>query len=125
MTPIRNRRRLSLETHGAIELACGLALVIVPLALAFPAGAAAVSIALGVVLAGAAMGLTGRTASDDGASAMTAARHGSFDGAFGLIAAVAALGLALVGDGRAVILIAAAVVVETVLGLATRRSFSA
>lgn len=121
----RTHNRLSLESHGAIELACGLALVIVPLALAFPAGAAAVSIGLGVILAGAAMALTGRMASDDGSSALAVTRHASFDGAYGVIAALAAVGLAIAGDGRAVVLIAAVVVVQAALGLATRRSFSA
>ena len=106
-------RNLSLSTHGAIELAAGLATMLASLALGFGPAGIVVSFLLGAVLVGMSLTLTSRRDQLPGT-------HHEFDSAFLVTAAVASLGLALGGQGRAGAMIAALVVLQSVLALTTR-----
>jgi hypothetical protein len=111
---MRKSRRFSLSTHGAIEFLAGVAMMIAPALLSFDVASMIVSVGLGVILTGAALGLT-----SSNRAALSA--HTQFDTAFVLATAVAALALAAAGQGvSAVVFLAAIVVVQAGLGAATR-----
>jgi hypothetical protein len=107
------RRRVSLPGHGAIELATGMVMMLAPAVLGFSAAGLIVSVALGASLMGMALTLTGRHGSVLG-------WHRDFDTLFVVVAAGAALWLALAGQSRPALFIAALVVIQSTLNLATR-----
>ncbi len=98
--------------HGAVEFMCGLAMMLAPPLLSFDVAGWIVSILLGAILTGTALGLT---ASRVG----SVASHIGFDGAFRLATAIAALALAAAGQMRAVIFLAAVVVALAGLSFTT------
>ena len=103
-----------MPAHGVIELTVGTALMLAPIPLGFGAAGLITSIMLGAILTGAAIGLTGSAAT------YSATLHNEFDGGFMAVAAIAALLLALAGDGRAALLLAAAALTQGLLRYGTR-----
>ena len=109
---MRTRSPLTLPAHGAVEFVAGLALMFLPPALSFGAAALVVCVVLGAILTGAALRLT--------ATRPPTSPHITFDSAFVLVTAVAALALAVAGQLGAVLLLVAVVVLQAVLGFTTR-----
>jgi hypothetical protein len=109
------QRNLSLPAHGAIELAAGIATMIAPALLGFAPAGIVVSFVLGAVLIGMSLPLTTPRRS-------MLAWHRGFDSVFLLGTAVAALVLALAGQGAAAVFLAALVAVQSALHLGTRYS---
>ena len=107
------RGTLSLSTHGAIELAAGLATMLGSLILGFGPAGIVIAFALGAVLVGMSLNLTA-------ARGPILAAHRDLDSVFVLGAAAAALALAVAGDGAAGIFIAAVVAIQSSLHLVTR-----
>jgi hypothetical protein len=119
---MRISRGFTLPAHGTVELLTGLAMMVVPAALAFATAGLLVSVTLGAILTGMAFTLTSaRPASAQPASQVA---HSGFDIAFVLVTALGALALALGGETRAVMFLAGVVVVLAVLGLSTRYSLA-
>jgi hypothetical protein len=112
---MRISRGFSLPAHGAIELLAGIAMMIAPAALSFSPAGLLVSVTLGAILTGTAVSLSTQTV-----GTASVASHGYFDTVFVLATALAALGLATAGQTSAVIFLAAMVVVQALLGFATR-----
>jgi hypothetical protein len=110
---MRSNIRLSLPTHGAIELLAGLAMMLAPAILAFGVAGLLISVTLGAILTGNALELATRRPG-------TVSAHGQFDTVFVLATALAALVLALAGHSAAVIFLVVIVVLEAALGLGTR-----
>src|SRR5438270_12190566 len=109
----RRRRGFTLPAHGTIELISGMAMLFAPVALGFGAAGIVVSVALGAILMGMGMTLTGRLG-------QVIAWHSHFDSVFVLGSSVAALGLALGGDKRAALFLAVLVGVQAILNFGTR-----
>lgn len=109
------QRNLSLPVHGTIELAAGIATMIAPALFGFAPAGIVVSFVLGAVLIGMSLPLA-----TPGSSML--AWHRDFDSVFLLGTAVAALVLALAGQGAAAIFLAALVAVQSALHLGTRYS---
>jgi hypothetical protein len=109
----RRRRGFSLTAHGTFELMAGMTTLVVPAALGVGAAGLVVSVVLGAILMGMGLTLQGRLGS-------AVSWHGSFDSAFVLLAAIAALGLAIGGDKTAAVFMAALVAVEAALSFTTR-----
>jgi hypothetical protein len=105
--------RLPFDIHATLEFLAGLVLILCPLALGFDPLGMIVSILLGVILTGSALGLTA-------SRRPSPIVHRQFDSLFGVLAALAALGLALAGQPAAVILLTAVVVLQTGLSVVTR-----
>ncbi len=111
---MRNRA-LSLPAHGAIEFLAGIVMMLTPVALLFSAPALIVSVVLGAILTGSALGLSTQRP-------QSVASHTHFDSAFLVITALAALALALAGQVAAVVLLSAIVVLQATLTFSTRYS---
>jgi hypothetical protein len=109
---MRNRP-LSLPAHGAIEFLAGIVMMLAPLALLFSAPALIVSVVLGAILTGSALGLSTQRP-------LPVASHTHFDSAFAIVTALAALGLALAGQVAAVVLLSAVVLLQAALSFSTR-----
>jgi hypothetical protein len=107
------RLPFDIRVHAVVELVAGLILVLLPLLLAFPPLGLIVTVLLGVILTGSALGLT----TDRHPSMIV---HAQFDSLFTVVAALAALGLAVAGQPAAAILLSATVALQAVLGLGTR-----
>ena len=99
--------------HGTIELLAGIAMIVAPAALGFGATGIIVSVLLGSILMGMGVALTSQ-----GGAALP--WHTSFDSAFGLVTAVAAVMLAASGDHVAGIFLAALAIVQAGLNSTTR-----
>jgi len=110
---MNTKRNLSLETHGAVEVFAGLAMLLAPVVLGFAPAGLIVSVALGTLLVGMALTLTGTR----GAIIVW---HRDFDSLFVIATAVAALALALAGEWTASIFFAALVAVQSALHVGTR-----
>jgi predicted Kef-type K+ transport protein len=118
-------RHLTPPAHGAIEFACGLAMMLAPAVLGFGAAGFVVSASLGALLAG--MGLSLHTPGRDPLTstrrAASVALHSRFDSLFVIAVALGALGLALAGDAgerRAAIFLAILAGIQAGLNLRTR-----
>ncbi len=98
--------------HGAIEFLCGLGMLFAPALLRFDVAGWIVSIVLGAILTGTALGLTA-------SRSVSGASHTGFDSAFLIATATAALALASAGQISAVIFLAAIVVVLAGLSFTT------
>src|SRR5438445_10853050 len=109
-----SRKRFSLPAHGAIELVAGMSMMVAPALLPFGAAGLVTSAALGAVLTGMSLGLTG---SPDGREP---AWHRYFDSLFLLATGLAAFALAVAGDNAAALFLACVVGVEAVLNQTTR-----
>ena len=107
-------RRFSLPTQGAIEFLLGMLTMLAPVVFVFGAAGLVVSFALGAVLAGTGLALS------TGRPGVAHALHNQFDGAFLLVAATAAFGLAVAGQTVATIFLAALVGVLACLTYSTR-----
>lgn len=110
--PMRNRP-LSLPAHGAIEFLAGIVMMLAPVALVFSPPALIVSVALGAILTGSALGLSTQRP-------LSVAAHTHFDSAFVIVTALAALGFALAGQVAAVVLLSAVVLLQAALSFGTR-----
>jgi hypothetical protein len=109
-------RAISLPTHGALELAAGLAVAIGPIALGLsPAGVVA-SVFVGAVMVGLALAAS----APRGANALPVAAHAAYDKLLVALLAATALGAAIAGSLPATAFFAGAAVVYTVLVAATR-----
>jgi hypothetical protein len=104
---------LSLSAHGAIEFAAGIATMVAPVVFGFAPAGIIISFALGALLIGMSLPLTTRGSS-------TLSWHRDFDSVFLIGTAIAALALALDGEGAAGIFLAALVAVQSALLLGTR-----
>jgi hypothetical protein len=115
---MRFQRNLSLSTHGTIELAAGMAMLFAPAVFGFGPAGIVVSFALGSLLIGAALTLTTRRGP-------ILSWHRDFDSLSLLATAVAALALALAGEGAAGIFLAALVAIQFGLHAGTRYTSAA
>ena len=113
MCSVNKNRNLSLETHGAVEVLAGLTTLLAPVVLGFAPAGLILSVALGTLLVGMALTLTGSRGS-------IIVWHRDFDSLFLIATAVAALALALAGEWSASIFFAALVAVQSALHLGTR-----
>lgn len=112
-------RKFTLPAHGAIEFLAGMAMMLAPVALRFGAGGLLVSATLGAILTG--VGLSLNTP----APGHTQAWHRHFDSVFLILTALAALGMAIAGQARAAIFLAAVVGALATLTAATRYAIRA
>jgi hypothetical protein len=106
-------RQVSLPAHGAVEFLIGMAMILAPVALGLDAAGIVVSAALGSVLMGTALTLTGHRTPH-------VAWHNGFDTVFVIATALVALALALAGDGPAAVFLAAVTALQAALNSATR-----
>jgi hypothetical protein len=115
-------RRFTLPAHGVVELIAGIAMILAPAVLSFGPGALIVSAGLGAILMGNALNLTAHSSNASIASRSSAsvACHSSFDSAFLVVTALAALVFAVAGQANAVVFLAAIVVLQAILGFSTR-----
>lgn len=109
-------RRISISTHGALELLLGFALMGAPFALGFGATASVVALALGAVVVGLALGV----ASDD--QPLSLATHLALDQSIvaGLLGAVILAGFS--GDRAGVAGLGAIAIAQALLITSTRYS---
>lgn len=109
-------RAISLPTHGALELAAGLAVGIVPIALGFsPAGILA-SVFLGAIMVGLALAAS----APGGFAALPVASHATFDKFLVAALGATALGAGIAGNAQALVFFAAAALLYAGLVAATR-----
>jgi hypothetical protein len=108
-----HRFRFSLQSHGALELLVGLALIALPFALGLGAPALVIAAVAGVLVAG--LGLSGP-------ESLPLRTHLALDQALAAALAGAALAMAAAGEAAGALLLAAAAAVELVLLLGTRWS---
>jgi hypothetical protein len=106
-------RTISLPTHGALELLTGLAAMLLPLALGLTPAGTIISGLIGALAVGLALDAT--------APARVSAHH-AFDYGLAFGAVLAALLLALSGDGAAALLLGALGLAQLGLNGATRYS---
>ena len=106
-------RLISLPTHAAFELLVGLALLAVPFVLGFGPAGAALSIGLGVILVGLAIGV---------GESLPVSAHLAFDQALVIGLAVGAVALAMTGDRPAALAFAAGAALQLALTAMTRYS---
>jgi hypothetical protein len=104
---------LSPSAHGAIEFAAGIATMVAPVVFGFAPAGIIISFALGALLIGMSLPLT-----TPGSAAL--GWHRDFDSVLVIGTAIAALALALAGQGAAGIFLAALVAVQSALHLGTR-----
>ena len=104
-------KRLSLPTHGLIELLVGFALMGAPFLFGFGGTGTVAAIGLGVLLTGLAL---------SGTDSLPLAAHLAFDQLLGAALVAAALGLALAGDRAAGVVFLVAAVVQLALSAVTR-----
>jgi hypothetical protein len=109
---------MSLSAHGAIEILAGLAMILLPAVLGFNTGATIVAASLGAVLAGAAIALTTQ-------KPISVAAFSRFDGAYLLVTALAAFGLAVTGELAGAVLLSGVVMLLSWLGFSTRYAATA
>ena len=109
-------RLISLPMHAAVEITCGLALMVAPFLLGFGAGPAVVSLGLGALLVGLALAAATEPAG------LRVATHWAFDQATAIALLGAALTLAIADERTAAATLGAAGVVQLVLHLTTRYS---
>ena len=109
-------RAISLPTHGALELAAGLAVAIVPIALGVGVAGVLFAAFLGVVMVGLALA----AAAPGGTAALPVSAHAMYDKflAAGLLAI--AVGAGIAGNGQALIFFAAAAAIYGALIAVTR-----
>ncbi len=100
--------------HGAVEFVAGLAMIAAPAILPFGTAGLVVSVSLGALLLG--MALIVASSPHDQALAW----HASFDIAFVLLTAIAALGLALGGAATAAVFFAAVAFLQAFLNTTTK-----
>jgi len=108
------RPTISLPTHAALELLVGLLALVAPFALGFGLAGAVVSVLIAVCAIGLALDAAERPA--------RVAAHQALDYGIALAAVVAALPLALVGEGAAALFLAAAGLALLALDAVTRYS---
>ena len=115
---MRRTKALSIETHAALELALGAALILLPYSIGLPPGPVMVGIAIGAVLAG--LALTGYDPHSRGGLPLSA--HAAYDWAVatGLVCTGIVLGLASGPD--ALIIFLAAGLAEFTLAASTSYS---
>jgi hypothetical protein len=104
-------RRLSLPTHGAIELLIGLALMVAPFAAGLGAGGLVLGVAAGTLVAG--LGLAGPDALPLGA-------HQALDQAMATILIGLAVAMAIAGESAGAGVLGAAALAELLLIVGTR-----
>jgi len=106
---------LPLSLHAAVDITAGIAMIFAPALLGFGLPAAVVIVVLGMLLTGTGLNLTTRPHE-------AVISHHAFDRAFVAVAAAAALALALSAPGQttAVLMLAGVVVLEVLIGTATR-----
>jgi hypothetical protein len=103
--------RLSVPTHGALELLVGLALLALPFALGLGGAALVLAVSAGVVLAG--LGLSGSDALSLGA-------HQALDQAAAAMLTGLAVAMAIAGEPAGAVLLGAAALAELLLVSGTR-----
>jgi hypothetical protein len=110
-------RLISLPVHGAMELLVGMALMVSPFALGFAPGATLVTVVVGTLVAGLALGAA---VSESGA--IDIAAHYTLDVALALGLLGAGLVFAVAGEGAAGVVLLAGGVAQLALNLTTRYS---
>jgi hypothetical protein len=117
---VRRGKPLTIESHAALEVALGAALILVPFVIGLPPGAVMVGIAVGAVLAG--LAITGFDPHGRGGLPLSA--HAAYDWAVatGLVCAGIILGLA--GGPASLFVFLAAGLAEFALAASTRYSAS-
>lgn len=109
-------RTIPLPTHGALELAAGLAVGIVPIFLGFsPAGILA-AVFVGAIMVGLALAAS----APGGVAALPVAAHASFDKLLAAALGATAVGAAIAGNVPALAFFAAAALLYAGLVSATR-----
>ncbi len=108
-------RHLSVPSHGAIELAIGLAIMAAPFVLGFSVAGAFAALVLGALIVGVALATT-----SDGRGGLPVSAHLAFDRGLAFALAGAAVVLAVAGDTRAGLFLALAALVHVGVGMATR-----
>jgi hypothetical protein len=111
MDPMSTTRRLSLPTHGALELLIGLALLAAPFAAGLGAGGLVLGVAAGTIVAG--LGLAGIDALPLGA-------HQALDQAVATILLGLAVAMAFAGEATGAAVLGAAAIAELLLLAGTR-----
>jgi hypothetical protein len=111
--------RISLPLHGALEFVAGFAIAAVPAALGADPLAAAVGIAIGLVVMGAA---SQATMSDTPGERFSVQWHKAFDRGVALLLVVLGLVLILAGDSLAGVIFLGSAAVLVTLMAATRYS---
>ena len=106
---------LSIPTHGALELATGMATMAAPFVLGFSVGGAFAALVLGTLIVGVALAST-----SDGRGGLPVAAHREFDRVLACALAGVAVVLADADDGKAGLFIAVAALVYVAVGMATR-----
>ena len=104
-------RLISLPTHALLELLGGIALLAIPFVLGFGPAGAALSIVLGVILVGLALGL---------GESMSVGAHVALDQALVVGLAAGAVALAVTGDRPAALAFAAGSALQLALMAVTR-----
>lgn len=87
-------RAISLPTHGALELAAGLAVAVTPLALDFSPAGIVVAVFLGAVMIGLALGAS----APSGTSALPVNAHAAYDRLLAAAMVATGAGAAIVGE---------------------------
>lgn len=115
---MRRSKRLTIELHGALELALAAALILAPYALGLAPAAIMVGIGVGAVLAG--LAISGSDPASRGGLPLSA--HVTYDWALGtaLLCAGIVLGLA-VGPGAFIFFLAAGLIEFTLAGATSYR----
>jgi hypothetical protein len=110
-------RLITLPVHSAIEILLGSAIVAAPFAFGFGAAGLVTAFVIGTVVIG-----LGIAASGSGRGSLPVAAHHAYDGgiALGLVGAAVLLGLS--GDGRALLVLAVAGILQLALSATTRYS---
>jgi hypothetical protein len=111
MDGMSTTRRLSLPTHGAIELLIGLALLAAPFAAGLGTGGLVLGVAAGTLVAG--LGLAG-------ADALPVGAHQALDQAMATILLGLALAMALAAEPAGALVLGAAALAELLLVAGTR-----
>lgn len=107
-------RLISLPTHGALEMSAGLLTMAAPFLLGFGPAGAVVSVVVGVLMVGLALGAV------DSSAPMPVSAHHDFDQglALGVLGSAGVVGFA--GDSGAALFLAAVAVAQLALALTTR-----
>jgi|GEM_PF-2670903 len=107
---------ISLPTHGALELAAGLAVGIAPIALGFGPGGVLAAVFLGAMMVGLALAAS----APGGVAALPVASHATYDKLLVAALGATALGAGIAGNLPALAFFAAAAVIYAGLVAATR-----
>lgn len=118
---MRATRRLSVSTHGAVEAAAGMAIMLSPIVLPVGAAGLVVLAVIGAVVTGVGLGLISTAARVGAISARgdSVGGHIGADGLLVLVSAGGALALALAGQAPAALALAGLVAVQVVLNFTT------